>query len=96
MPLALVGLLSCLAIWEVFRLCDERWAFERFATIRQVLVRVAQCAVAVILLYSNVQMAVFSALAVGYAGRPPFSVMILHASFRKLTPARQSSKGRGR
>lgn len=90
MPLALVGLLSCLAIWEVFRLCDERWAFERFATIRQVLVRVAQCAVAVILLYSNVQMAVFSALAVGYA------VMILHASFRKLTPARQSSKGRGR
>lgn len=90
MPLALVGLLSCVAVWEAFRFCDDKWSLDRFPTIRQVLVRIGQCAVAVILLCSNVQMAVFSALAVGYA------VMMLHASFRKLTPAKQSSKGRGR
>ncbi|KAJ8422285.1 hypothetical protein Cgig2_008788 [Carnegiea gigantea] len=122
MPLALVGLLSCLAVWEAFRFFDDKWSLDRFPTIRQVLVRIGQCgfrqasraggcvvvvdqkgralvgaggrpilcAVAVILLCSNVQMAVFSALAVGYA------VMMLHASFRKLTPAKQSSKGRGR
>ncbi|XP_021719294.1 PRA1 family protein H-like [Chenopodium quinoa] len=90
MPLALVGLVSCLATWEVFRFCDNRWALDRFSAIRHVLIRVAQCAVAVILFWSNVQMAVFFTLGVGYI------VMMLHASFRKLTPAKQLSKGRRR
>ncbi|KAL2944364.1 PRA1 family protein H [Bienertia sinuspersici] len=68
MPLALVGLLSCLAMWEVFRFCDNRWALHKYSTIRQVLIRLAQCAVGVILLWSNVQMAVFCTLGVGYIG----------------------------
>ncbi|KAK9688872.1 hypothetical protein RND81_09G017600 [Saponaria officinalis] len=90
MPLALIGLLSCLAVWELFRYCDARWALERFPSSRQVLIRVGQCAVAAILFWSNVQMAVFVTIAVSYA------VLILHASFRKLTPTKQPSKGRGR
>ncbi|XP_010675489.2 PRA1 family protein H [Beta vulgaris subsp. vulgaris] len=90
MPLALVGLVSCLVLWELFRFCDDRWAFHRLSAIREVLIRIAQCAVAVILFWCNVQMAVFCTLGVGY------TVMMLHASFRKLTPAKQLSKGRGR
>ncbi|XP_057531236.1 PRA1 family protein H [Amaranthus tricolor] len=90
LPLALLGLLSCLAIWEVFKFCDDRWALNRFSPLREVLIRIAQCAVAVILLWSNVQMAVFFTLGVGY------TVMMLHASFRKLTPAKQLSNGRVR
>lgn len=90
MPLALVGLVSCLAMWEVFKFCDNRWSLDRFSAIRQVVIRIAQCAVAVVLFWSNVQMAVFCTLGVGYI------VMMLHASYRKLTPAKQLSRGRGR
>ena len=43
MPLALVGLLSCLAVWEAFRFCDDKWSLDHFPIIRQVLVRVGQC-----------------------------------------------------
>ncbi|KNA04976.1 hypothetical protein SOVF_194660 [Spinacia oleracea] len=90
MPLALVGLVSCLAMWELFRFCDNRWALDRFSAIRPVVIRIAQFGVAVILFWANVQLAVFCTLGVGY------TAMMLHASFRKLTPAKQLSKGRGR
>lgn len=43
MPLALVGLVSCLVLWELFRFCDDRWAFHRLSAIREVLIRIAQC-----------------------------------------------------
>ncbi|KAL8141267.1 hypothetical protein V2J09_007288 [Rumex salicifolius] len=85
MPLALVGLISCLAIWDLFRFCSDKWLYARFPVLQQVLVRVMQCASAVILLFSNLQMAIFCAISVGYAG------MILHASFRKLTPPAKQS-----
>ncbi|KAL2245442.1 PRA1 family protein H [Sesamum indicum] len=83
LPIALSGLISCLALWDVFKFSSDRWGLDRYPIIRQTLIRIAQCVTAVILLISNVQLAVFWALGVSYA------VMILHASFRKLTPAKQ-------
>lgn len=86
---ALVGLISCLALWDVLKLCGDRWGLEQRPVIKQSLFRIAQCATAVILFCTNVQMALFSALAVSYV------VMILHASFRKLTPSKQSTSKDG-
>ncbi|CAA0815999.1 PRA1 family protein H [Striga hermonthica] len=83
LPLALVGLILCLALWETFRLSSNRWGFDRHPLIRQPSVRLAQCTTAVILFISNVQLAVFCAFALSYAA------IILHASFRKLTPTNQ-------
>lgn len=87
--LALVGLISCLALWDVLKLCGDRWGLVQRPVIKQSLIRIAQCATAVILFCTNVQMALFSALAVSYA------VMILHASVRKLTPSKQSTSKDG-
>lgn len=90
MPLALVGLISCLILWDVIKFCGDKWGLDQRPVIRQCLVGVAQCASAVILMYSNVQMSLFYALSITYAG------MILHATFRKLTPAKQPSRGRSK
>ncbi|XP_057457231.1 PRA1 family protein H [Lotus japonicus] len=90
MPLALVGLISCLALWDFFKYCSDRWGLDQYPLIRQCLLRIAQCATAVILIFSNVQMALFCALSVGYAG------VILHAAFRKLTPVKPPSSSRSR
>ncbi|OIV92440.1 hypothetical protein TanjilG_25170 [Lupinus angustifolius] len=90
MPLALVGLISCLALWDFFKYFSDRWGLDEYPITRQCLLRFAQCATAVILVYSNVQLALFCALSVSYAGT------ILHAAFRKLAPAKQPSVGRGR
>ncbi|KAK2968424.1 hypothetical protein RJ640_004430 [Escallonia rubra] len=122
-PLALVGLVSSLALWDAFRVCGERWGIDRHPLIRQTLVLVAQISLkpeiksrveqfevdslskaiqiarreeeaihttAVVLFLSNVQMALLCALGFSYA------VLILHASFRKLTPAKQPAHGRRR
>ncbi|CAK9175239.1 unnamed protein product [Ilex paraguariensis] len=87
MPLALVGLISCLALWDLFRFWGDRWGLDRYPVFRLSLVRVAQCATAIILFFSNVQMALLCALGVSYA------VLILHASFRKLTPIKRATEG---
>ncbi|WJX68391.1 hypothetical protein P8452_52764 [Trifolium repens] len=89
MPFALVGLISCLALWDFFKFCSDRWVLDQHPMIRQCLLRIAQCATAIILIISNVQMALLCAISVSYAG------VILHAAFRKLTPAKQSSQVRG-
>ncbi|GER53845.1 prenylated RAB acceptor 1.H [Striga asiatica] len=89
LPLALVGLILCFALWDAFKLSSNRWGFDRYPVIRQSLVRIAQCATAVILFTSNIQLAVFCAFVVSYAA------MILHASFRKLTPTNQPAAGGG-
>ncbi|KAL2472687.1 PRA1 family protein H [Forsythia ovata] len=86
LPLALVGLISCLALWDVFKYCIDRWELNRRLFLRQTLLHISQCATAVILFFSNVQLALLCALGVSYA------VLILHASFRKLTPAKQSQR----
>ncbi|KAM5586102.1 PRA1 family protein H [Rosa sericea] len=90
MPLAAAGLIFCLALWEIFKLCGGMWGLDQYPTIQQTIIRVAQCVAAVILIYSGVQMALFSTLSVTYAG------MILHAGFRTLTRAKQASRGRSR
>ncbi|KAJ0011345.1 hypothetical protein Pint_32922 [Pistacia integerrima] len=43
MPLAFLGLISSLAIWDLFKFCSDKWKFDRYPVIRQVLVRIAQC-----------------------------------------------------
>ncbi|KAK9209170.1 hypothetical protein WN944_001534 [Citrus x changshan-huyou] len=86
MPLALVGLISSLALWDFFKFCSDKWNWDRYPVIRQVLVRIAQCATLVVLMLLNVQMALFCALAISYI------VMILHAAFRKLSPSKQPSR----
>lgn len=43
MPLALVGLMLSLALWDVFKYCGDRWGLERYPILRQTLVRIAQC-----------------------------------------------------
>ncbi|CAK9325215.1 unnamed protein product [Citrullus colocynthis] len=79
MPLALLGLISCLALWDVVKFCGDRWGLDKYPVLWQCLVRIAQCVTVIILLFSNFQMAIFCALGIGYTG------MILHAAFRKLT-----------
>ncbi|XP_065862034.1 PRA1 family protein H [Euphorbia lathyris] len=90
MPLALIGLISSLALWDIFKFCSDRWGWDGYAVIQQVLIRSAQCVTAIILVYLNVQMALFCALGVSYA------VTILHAAFRKLTPAKQKQPSKQR
>lgn len=43
MPLALVGLISSLALWDIFKFCSERWGWDGYPVARQALIRTAQC-----------------------------------------------------
>ncbi|KAJ0085664.1 hypothetical protein Patl1_07396 [Pistacia atlantica] len=43
MPLAFLGLISSLAIWDLFKFCSDKRKFDRYLVIRQVLVRIVQC-----------------------------------------------------
>lgn len=43
MPLALVGLLSSLALWDIFKFCSERWGLNQYPVVQQCLIRGAQC-----------------------------------------------------
>ncbi|KAK6946690.1 Prenylated rab acceptor PRA1 [Dillenia turbinata] len=88
MPLALLGLISTLALWDMFKFSSDRWGLDKYPTFKSSLIRLAQCATAVILFVCDVQMALFCALCISYAA------LILHASFRKLTPAKQPAKGK--
>lgn len=88
LPIALVGLISCLALWDAFKFAGDRWKLDGYPVLRELLIRIVQCVTAVIMLISNVQLAVFCAVGFSYA------VMILHSSFRKLTLAKQpAAKG---
>ncbi|KAK3028401.1 hypothetical protein RJ639_039611 [Escallonia herrerae] len=97
-PLALVGSVSSLALWDAFRVCGERWGIDRHPLIRQTLVLVAQisedeeCGIHALdkgaMLQDGQQKRRTSSLKM----RHP--VLILHASFRKLTPAKQPAHGR--
>ncbi|GKC40788.1 PRA1 family protein H-like protein [Tanacetum coccineum] len=87
-PIALVGLVSSLALWDLFAYCGSRWGLDEYPVTRECLLRLLQCATAVIIFLCNVQMAVLYALGVSYA------VMMVHASFRKLTPVKQPIKGK--
>lgn len=85
MPISLLGLLASLGLWELVRFCSDRWEMEqRYPSIRQALIRIAQFASAVVLYLCNLQLAVIWAVSVSYAA------MIMHAFLRKLTPLKQS------
>lgn len=43
LPIALFGLISCLALWDVFKSSGDRWGLDRYPVIRQTLIRIAQC-----------------------------------------------------
>ncbi|XP_073221306.1 PRA1 family protein H isoform X1 [Cicer arietinum] len=43
MPLALVGLISCLALWDFFKFFSDRKGLDQYPVIRQCLLRIAQC-----------------------------------------------------
>ncbi|KZV54723.1 hypothetical protein F511_38198 [Dorcoceras hygrometricum] len=89
LPIALGGLISCLALWDAFKFVVDRWKLDGYPVLKEVLIRVVQCATAVIMLISNIQLAVFCAVGFSYA------VMILHSSFRKLTIAKQPAAKAG-
>ncbi|KAH0902481.1 hypothetical protein HID58_041984 [Brassica napus] len=44
MPLALVGLLASLALWELFKYCSDRWEFDRHPSARKLVIGIGQCA----------------------------------------------------
>ncbi|KAG7541266.1 Prenylated rab acceptor PRA1 [Arabidopsis thaliana x Arabidopsis arenosa] len=43
MPLALVGLLASLALWELFKYCSDRWKFDRHPSMRKFSIGIGQC-----------------------------------------------------
>lgn len=43
MPLALLGLISCLALWDIVKFCGDRWGLDKYPVLWQCLVRIAQC-----------------------------------------------------
>ncbi|XP_030511906.1 PRA1 family protein H [Rhodamnia argentea] len=88
MPFALIGLLSSLALWDFLKFSSDKWGLDQRPAIRQCLVRTAQIVTALILIWCNVQMALFCALCVSYAA------LMLHAAFRKLTPSKPPHKKR--
>ncbi|WOG98625.1 hypothetical protein DCAR_0417969 [Daucus carota subsp. sativus] len=90
MPLALFGLISSLVLWDVFRCYGNHWGLDEYPVLKQTLFFIMQVGTAVLLMYFNVQTALFCAVAVSYA------VTILHASFRKLTPAKPPTRGRAK
>lgn len=82
MPMALLGMLASLAVWEGVRYCRDRWDLAASAPgVAQALLRCAQIATAVLLYACNLQFALVYAIGLSYA------VMLLHASLRKLTPS---------
>ena len=42
MPIALVGLITSLALWDVLRFCNEKWRLDRYPFIWQALIRTSQ------------------------------------------------------
>lgn len=43
MPVALFGLISCFALWDVFKFCSEKWGLDRYPVTRECVVRLSQC-----------------------------------------------------
>ncbi|KAL0742410.1 hypothetical protein Bca4012_083923 [Brassica carinata] len=43
MPLALVGLLESLALWELFKYCSDRWKFDHHPSAGKLVIGIGQC-----------------------------------------------------
>ncbi|KAK3121603.1 hypothetical protein QOZ80_8BG0657070 [Eleusine coracana subsp. coracana] len=82
MPMALLGMLASVGVWEGVRYCRDQWELTtRAPSIAQALLHCAQIATAILLYVCNLQFALVYAIGLSYA------VMMLHASLRKLTPS---------
>lgn len=82
MPMALLGMLASLVVWESVRYCRERWGLAtRAPGVGQALLHCAQIATAILLYVCNLQFTLVYAIGLSY------TVMMLHASLRKLTPS---------
>ncbi|EES06222.1 PRA1 family protein H [Sorghum bicolor] len=82
MPMALLGMLASLAVWEGVRYCRDHWGLTtRAPGVAQALLHCAQIATAILLYVCNLQFALVYAIGLSYA------LMMLHASLRKLTPS---------
>uniref|UniRef100_A0A0D6QX83 PRA1 family protein n=1 Tax=Araucaria cunninghamii TaxID=56994 RepID=A0A0D6QX83_ARACU len=84
MPVALLGLVTVFALWDMLRICSNKWGLQKYPFFHQMLVMIARLATAVIMIYCNV------ALALCWAGIFSFVVLVVHSSLRKLTPLKQS------
>ncbi|XP_004966164.1 PRA1 family protein H isoform X1 [Setaria italica] len=85
MPMALLGMLASLAVWEGVRYCRDHWTLS--PGIAQALLHCAQIATAILLYVCNLQFALVYAIGLSYV------VMMLHASLRKLTPSKLPDPG---
>ncbi|XP_078438547.1 prenylated RAB acceptor 1.H [Wolffia australiana] len=91
MPMALLGLILSLAMWEVLWFGIGFWdPEEKYPGVRFAFIRVAQIATAAVLYFCHLQVAIFCAISISYA------VMILHASLRKLSSSSKPLTGTGR
>uniref|UniRef100_A0A0D9XB30 PRA1 family protein n=1 Tax=Leersia perrieri TaxID=77586 RepID=A0A0D9XB30_9ORYZ len=79
MPMALLGMLAILLLWESLRYCRHRCQLT--TGLAQFLLHCAQIATALLVYVCSLQFALVYAIGLSYA------VMMLHASFRKLTPS---------
>ncbi|XP_062194140.1 PRA1 family protein H [Phragmites australis] len=88
MPMALLGMLASVAVWEGVRYCRDQWGLTtRAPGLGQALLHCAQIATAIVLYVCNLQFALVYAIGLSYA------VMMLHASLRKLTPTSLPNPG---
>ncbi|PAN11540.1 hypothetical protein PAHAL_2G161900 [Panicum hallii] len=88
MPVALLGMLASLAVWEGVRYCRYYWGLTTSAPgIAQAMLRCAQIATAILLYVCKLQFVLVYAIGLSYAG------MMLHASLRKLTPSNLPDPG---
>ncbi|EPS69085.1 hypothetical protein M569_05683, partial [Genlisea aurea] len=78
-PISLLGVVACLSLWEGFERRRDQWFSSKHPLIKQFLAIILKCVIAVVLVVSKLQSALFWALCVSYAA------IILHASFRNLT-----------
>lgn len=85
MPVALLGMISVFAMWDMLRMCSNKWGLQQYSFLHQMLLMIARLVTALVMIYCNV------ALALCWAGIFSFIVLVAHSSLRKLTPQKQSA-----
>lgn len=64
LPIALFGLISCLALWDVLKLSSDRWRVDKYPVLRQTLIRIAQCCELLLIWRFHLQLLYFVLLCV--------------------------------
>ncbi|GLJ40435.1 hypothetical protein SUGI_0832940 [Cryptomeria japonica] len=86
MPVALLGLISVFALWDMLRICSNKWGLQKYPFFHQMLVLIAKLATTAIMIYCNI------ALALCWAGIFSLTVLVIHSSLRKLTTMNHQMK----